>query len=135
MKIKKWITKAVVTIKPETSSKEAFHLMKSLGIRHLPVVKNGVLKGIVTDRDLRRPKISDTFKSWNDLYRLSDEISVEDIMVSPVFTITEDSLIKDAAEAMVDKRIGALPVTDKTGKLVGIITESDILRAFVAGKH
>ena len=135
MKIKKWITKAVVAVKPETSSKEAFHLMKSLGIRHLPVVKDGVLKGIVTDRDLRRPKISDVFKTWNDLYRIGDEILVEDIMVSPVLTITEESLIKDAAKAMVEHRIGALPVTNKTGKLVGIITESDILRAFVAGKH
>ena len=134
MKIKNWVTREVVTISPEASVKEAFGLMKSLGIRHLPVIKEGVLKGIVTDRDLRRPKLSDVFKTWHDLYRISDDIQVEDIMVTPVLTIREEDLIQEAAEIMVQKRIGALPVIDSRGKLAGIITESDILRAFVAVK-
>ena len=134
MKIKSWITKEVITVSPEASVKEAFGLMKSLGIRHLPVVKDGVLKGIVTDRDLRRPKISDVFQSWHELYRINDDIQVEDVMVSPVQTIREDATIQEAARLMAEKRFGALPVTDSTGKMVGIITESDILRAFVAGK-
>ena len=134
MKIKSWITREVITISPEASVKEAFGLMKSLGIRHLPVVKNGILKGIVTDRDLRRPKISDVFKTWHELYRIGDDIQVEDVMVSPVKTIAEGASVKEAAKVMVERRIGALPVTDTKGKLAGIITESDILRAFVAGK-
>ncbi len=134
MKIKDWITKEVVTVSPEASVKEAFYLMKAMGIRHLPVIKNGSLKGIVTDRDLRRPKISDIFKTWDELYKLNDEIAVEDVMVTPVLTIQEKATIKDAATLMVQKRIGAIPVTDAKGTLVGIITESDILRAFVAGK-
>ena len=135
MKIKRWITKEVLTVSPETSVKEAFGLMKSMGIRHLPVVQNGTLTGIVTDRDLRRPKISDVFRSWHDLYRINDDIQVEDVMVSPVMTVGEETSIKEAAKTMAEKRIGALPVTDSKGKLVGIITESDILRAFVAGKR
>ena len=135
MKIKSWVTKGVVTISPEASVKQAFGLMKSLGIRHLPVVKDGVLKGMVTDRDLRRPKISDVFRSWDDLYRINDDIQVEDIMVSPVLTIEEEASIREAAQIMVEKRIGALPVTDPGGKMVGIVAESDILRAFVAGKR
>ena len=134
MKIKEWITREVVTIGPEASVKEAFALLKSMGIRHLPVVKNGVLKGIVTDRDLRRPKLSDVFKSWHELYRINDEIQVEDIMASPALTIPEEATIQEAAQLMAKNRIGALPVTDKKGKLDGIITESDILRAFAAGK-
>ena len=134
MKIKSWITREVITISPEASVKEAFGLMKALGIRHLPVVKNGILKGIVTDRDLRRPKISDVFKTWHELYRIGDDIQVEDVMVSPVKTIAEGASVKEAAKVMVERRIGALPVTDTKGKLAGIITESDILRAFVAGK-
>lgn len=135
MKIKNWITREVITIQPEASVKEAFMLLKSMGIRHLPVVKGGVLKGIVTDRDLRRPKLSDVFKSWDHLYRINDEIQVEDIMVSPALTIPEEATIREAAEIMAKNRIGALPVTDKKGKLDGIITESDILRAFAAGKR
>ncbi len=134
MKVKNWITKEVITIPPEASVKEAFGLMKSLGIRHLPVAKNGFLKGIVTDRDLRRPKISDVFKTWDELYRISDDIQVEDVMVSPAITVGEEASIKEAAQIMAQKRIGALPVTDSKGTMVGIITESDVLRAFVAGK-
>ena len=135
MKIKDWITREVVTIGPEASVKEAFGLLKSMGIRHLPVVKEGRLKGIVTDRDLRRPKISDVFKSWDELYRLNDEIQVQDIMVAPAVTISEETTIQEAAKVMAQKRIGALPVTDKNGKLSGIISESDILRAFASGRR
>jgi len=135
MKIKDWITREVVTIGPEASVKQAFALLKSMGIRHLPVVKDGVLKGIVTDRDLRRPKLSDVFKTWDELYRINDEIQVEDIMAAPVLTLPEDAAIKEAAKLMAQNRIGALPVTDKKGKLAGIITESDILRAFASDKQ
>lgn len=134
MKIKDWITKEVVTIGPEASVKEAFRLMKSLGIRHLPVVRNGDLLGMVTDRDLRRPKLSDVFQSWNEAYRLNDEIQVEDVMTTPVVTVKLDDTVQAAAQKMVEKRIGALPVTDTKGKLAGIIAESDVLRAFVVGK-
>ena len=134
MKIKEWITRETVTLPPEASVKEAFMLLKSMGIRYLPVVKNGILKGIVTDRDLRRPKLSDVFKSWDQIYRINDEIQVEDIMASPAITISEEATLQEAAKIMAKNRIGALPVTDKKGKLDGIITESDILRAFAAGK-
>ena len=135
MKIKEWITREVVTVSPETSVKQAFGLMKSMGIRHLPVVKDGVLKGMVTDRDLRRPKVSDVFKSWHELYRINDEIQVEDVMISPVITIGEDAVLKEAAKKMVENRVGALPVVDSKGKMVGVVAESDLLRAFVAGKQ
>jgi acetoin utilization protein AcuB len=134
MKIKEWITHEVVTINPEASVKEAFALLKSMGIRHLPVVKNAKLYGIVTDRDLRRPKISDVFLEWDELYQINDAIQVEDIMAAPAITISEDSTIKEAAKIMAQNRIGALPVTNKKGTLAGIITESDILRAFASGK-
>lgn len=134
MKIEDWITQEVVTIGPEASVKEAFRLMKSLGIRHLPVVRNGDLLGMVTDRDLRRPKLSDVFRSWDEAYRLNDEIQVEDVMTTPVVTVKLDDTVQTAAQTMVEKRIGALPVTDTQGKLAGIIAESDVLRAFVVGK-
>lgn len=135
MKIKQWITHEVVTIEPETSVREAFGKMKSLGIRHLPVVREGKLLGMVTDRDLRRPKISDVFKTWEELYQISDDIQVEDVMTTPVVTVHEEDTVQKAAQLMVDKRIGGLPVLNADGKLAGIIVESDILRAFVAGKR
>jgi acetoin utilization protein AcuB len=133
MKVKECVTQQVMTIAPEATTKEAFGTMKSLGIRHLVVVRHGRIVGIVTDRDLRRPKVADVFKSWEELYRISDEFHVEDIMSSPVTTIAEGADIKQAAQILVEKRIGALPVTDAAGTLTGIITDLDLLRALIAG--
>lgn len=132
MKVKDCITQQVVTIGPEATAKDAFALLKSLKIRHLVVVKDGVIEGIVTDRDLRRPHASEIFKSWDQLYRISDEFQVEDIMTSPVATIDAQADVKEAAKIMVERRIGALPVTDAHRGLAGIITEIDLLKALIA---
>ena len=132
MKVLACITRNIVTISPHASAKEAFGLMKSMGIRHLIVVENRIAVGIVTDRDLRRPHVADEFKSWDQLYRISDEFQVEDIMSTPITTIEEHADIKEAAKAMVQRRIGALPVTARNKELVGIITETDLLKALIA---
>ena len=131
MKVRDCITREVITVTPQTSTKEAFGLMKSLGIRHLVVVDGEVIVGIVTDRDLRRPKVSDVFKSWHELYRVSEQFEVEDAMNSPVYTIDANADIREAARIMVNRRIGALPVTDPHHGLYGIITETDLLKALV----
>lgn len=132
MKVKDCITKEVITVSPYRPAKDAFLLMKSMGIRHLVVVEEGVVVGIITDRDFRRPKAAELFKSWDALYRLSDEFQVEDLMSSPVTTIDAQADIKEAAEIMVENRIGALPVTDPHHGLAGIITETDLLKALAA---
>ena len=105
--------------------------MKSMGIRHLVVVKEGVVLGVVTDRDLRRPKVAEVFHSWDEIYRLSDEFDVEDVMISPVKTIDATADIREAAALMVKHKIGALPVTDAHHGLAGILTETDALRALI----
>lgn len=134
MKVKDWVTDKVLTIHPHTSAKEAFGMMKSLGIRHLVVTDGDDVLGIVTDRDLRRPRISDVFKSWDTLYRLSDQFQVEDLMSAPVTTVKESASITSAARLLVKKRISALPVITAKGKLRGILTDTDVLRAFISGK-
>jgi len=131
MQVKECVTSEVVTIDPDMSTKQAFALIKSLRIRHLVVVKEGVILGIVTDRDLRRPKIADVFKSWHDLYRVSDDFQVGDIMSTPVTTVDAEADVKEAARLMVEKRIGALPVTSAHKGLAGIITDFDLLRALI----
>ena len=136
MKIKDWMTSKVLTVSPGTSVKEAFKIMKKNGFRHLPVVKNDKLVGFVTDRDLRRPDIADVFKEWNDLYRLSDDLHVEDVMVSKVVSCKPDEDLAKVAVQVIDKHIGAMPVVDPADKtkLVGIITVFDFLRAFAQGR-
>ncbi len=132
MKVREWMSRRPTTVGPDVTVKEAFWLMKTKGIRHLPVVENGRLRGIVTDRDLRRPRLADTFRSWHELYRISDEFTVADIMISPVLIIEPEAPVRRAAEIMVRKKIGALPVVDRQGSFVGILTETDILKAFIA---
>lgn len=132
MRVKDLVTSEVVTVAPGATAKEAFRQMKSLGIRHLVVVAHDQIVGIVTDRDLRRPKVADMFRSWEEAYRISDEFQVEDIMTSPVFTIAADADVKDAAKLMVQHRIGALPVLGADQRLAGVITESDLLRALIS---
>jgi acetoin utilization protein AcuB len=132
MKVKDWMTREVVTVSPEMSVKEAFLLMKKHHFRHLPVVKKDKLVGFVTDRDLRRPAISDVFKEWNDLYRLSDEIHVEDVMIADVMKVTPDMDLKAGAAIVLKKKIGALPVVEGD-RIVGIITIYDFLKALVEG--
>lgn len=133
MKIKDWMSSPVVTVTPQTSVKEAFKIMKKNGFRHLPVVKGEKLVGFVTDRDLRRPDIADVFKEWNDLYRLSDELHVEDVMITKVVSCLPDDDLAKVAFTVVDKHIGATPVVDPIDKtkLIGIITVYDLLRAMV----
>jgi len=133
MKIRDWMTSVVVSVAPDTSVKEAFLVMKTNGFRHLPVVKSGKLVGFVTDRDLRRPQLSDVFREWNELYRISNDIHVEDVMITDVVAVTPETDLVQAASILVEKKIGAVPVVDEEGSktLVGIITIYDFLKALV----
>jgi acetoin utilization protein AcuB len=131
MKVKDWMTSKVVTVSPDMSVKKAFALMKQNGFHHLPVVRADKPIGIVTDRDLRRPNISDVFKEWDQLYRLSEDIAVEDVMTTPAITVTPDTDLLTAASMLIERKINALPVVNGQGKLVGIVTTVDLLKAFV----
>lgn len=131
MKVKDWMTTKVEAVTLETSVRKAFGLMKKHGFHHLPVIKGDKLVGIVTDRDLRRPGISDVFKEWDHLYRLSEDISVEDVMTTPVITVTPETDVVTAASTLVENKFNALPVVDAKGKIIGIITTIDFLKALV----
>jgi acetoin utilization protein AcuB len=111
--------------------KTAFSLLKKHRIRQLPVIKDGILIGIVTDRDIRRPELPDVFLSRNQPYKLEDNVGVGDIMTMEVLTVNEDTPIVEAANLLIKHKINGLPVISKDGKLSGIITTSDILGAFV----
>jgi len=120
-----------IIVEPETGVKSAFLLLKKHRIRQLPVVKDGVLIGIVTDRDFRKPELPHSFLSSDDVYKLEDRFTVGDIMTMEVITVTEDTTIDEAARLQVEHKINGLPVVSKNGRLIGIITTSDILGAFV----
>ena len=134
MKIEPWMKHPVITVKPLDSARHAREIMEEHRINQLPVVVDGRLRGIVTDRDLR-----DAFPSALEHGRRrtrsphSDPaaVPVEDIMTANVLTLGPTDLVADAARVMRRERVGALPIIDGT-RLVGILTRSDVLGAFAA---
>jgi CBS domain-containing protein len=126
------MTSPVMTISPFTSITSAHQIMKEKGIRRLPVVDDDGLVGIVTLGDVREASPSDatTLSIW-ELNYLWSQLTVEKIMTRKVFSVAPDESILAAAQLMLDQKVSGLPVLDKTGKLVGMITESDIFRMLV----
>jgi len=121
----------VVTIQSDTTLPEAIRLAAQRGIRHLPVLEEGKLVGLVSDRDLKRAMASSaTSLEVHGSTYLLDKVRVREIMARAVITITPLFPIEEAARLMVQERIGALPVTE-AGDLVGIVTETDLLELFV----
>lgn len=121
----------VVTIEPATSLAEAVRLAQQRGIRHLPVLDGNDLVGIVSDRDLKRAMASPaTSLSAHELRYLLDRVRVGEIMTRAVITTGPMLALEEAARVMVREKISALPVTEM-GRLVGIVTETDVLDVFV----
>ncbi|MBP1765010.1 MAG: guaB 2 [Firmicutes bacterium] len=106
--------------------------MRTHKFRRLPVVDNGRLVGIVTDRDLREVSASPaTTLSIFELNYLLAKMLVKDIMKRNVITIPAEATIEEAALIMYNNRIGGLVVVDETGNVAGVLTETDIFKSFV----
>ena len=125
------MTREVYTIQPEDTILAVTQLMRRRSIRHVPVVEDGILVGIVTDRDVKRAAPS--------LLSGGDQTDYEDVMRSTLvsrimtrepFTVTVSATIRTAVRLMVENRIGALPVMEEK-RLVGIITGYDLLKEFL----
>jgi acetoin utilization protein AcuB len=131
MLVEKRMKSDPITVGPQDSFRHAMNLVRQRGIRHLPVVDGGRLVGIVTDRDIRQASPSPaTSLEMHELHYLLEKVKVCDIMTAKVITVTPETPIEEAARLMLHHRIGSLPVL-RGPELVGIITETDILRAFV----
>jgi CBS-domain-containing membrane protein len=127
--VRQWMTSPAVTITSAWSIPSAFSLMKEMGIRHLPVVDNGKLVGIVTLSDILEAEPSDatTLSVW-ELSYLWNKLTVETVMTRNVFTISPDAPILDAVQMLLDHKFRGLPVVDKAGELVGFLSEIDVYR-------
>jgi acetoin utilization protein AcuB len=131
--VRDWMTADPITVGADTSLPEAHQIMVSEEIRRLPVVdEQGHLVGIVTLGDVRgaQPSPATSISIWEMNYLLSS-LTVSRIMTPDPTTIHPDQTIGEAARVMLENRISGLPVTDLDGRLVGIITESDIFSMVV----
>ena len=125
--VKDSMTQRVVVFSPETTAAEALALCRERRIRHLPVLEEGRLAGIVSDRDLRSaaPALGDPGRA-----SVLEKIRLSEVMSREAVTARPDDPIEEAANRMREKRIGCLPVVEE-GALVGILTSSDVMEALV----
>jgi len=129
--VDKWMTRDVITVPPHEKIIDAFELMQGRGIRHLPVIEDGELKGLVTDRDIRLALIPSPLSTPDDrMYHLGALERVDEIMATDLITVAPTTTIEEAAKLMAQYKIGAVPVVGQ-GKLVGILTETDVLAVFI----
>jgi acetoin utilization protein AcuB len=128
MRIRDMMTKNPITVESEALVWDAQKIMKENNIRRLPVVDKGKLVGIITKHDLLEASPSPaTSLSIFELNYLLSKMKVKDIMKKNYVTITPDTPFEEALRLGQEKKIGSFPVVDN-GKLVGITTESDIIR-------
>src|SRR5678815_5149893 len=123
------MTAKPITIDPEMPMLQARQRMADARIRHLVVVDDARVVGIVTDRDIRLnlPSPATSLSVW-ELNYLLPQLTVGGVMSKTVIVVEPDRPVAEAARIMMDHKIGALPVVEE-GRLVGIITESDFVRA------
>jgi acetoin utilization protein AcuB len=121
-RVEEVMTREVVALAPDHSFQEAITLVARHRFRHLLVVNaNQHLAGVISDRDLLRFMIREP--RW-------DTATVADVMKTDPITVPPETSISTAISTMLTRRINCLPVVDETGRLVGILTSTDLLRAF-----
>ncbi len=131
MYVSDWMTKKVFIVEPDSYLSDALTLMKEKGIKHVPVVKGGKLKGVVSDRDIKEYSPSKaTSLDIYELHYILANTKIQEVMTAKVVTLAPDTPVEEAAMVLMDRNIGCLPVVDKGG-LVGIISDKDIYRALV----
>ena len=137
--VRDWMTENLVTLSPEASVAEALTLCRKRRIRHIPILDEGRLVGIVSDRDLRdaSPALGDPERA-----RILQEIRVADVMSREVITVDPQDSIENAAQQMYELKIESLPVVSEGAvagagstvaeeEVLGIVTSSDVMRALV----
>ena len=117
MRVYEVMTRDVETVKPAVLASEAKNRMRQKNIHHLVVTQGSGLRGVVSERDLGGPKLPKTLGKW----------TVEDLMTSPVITVTSRTPVRRAAALMKGRSIGSLVVTSANGKVAGIVTVADLL--------
>jgi acetoin utilization protein AcuB len=127
------MTKNPLTVSLDMPVVDARRMMLEHRIRHLLVMDGTRLAGIVTDRDIRLnlPSPATSLSVWEINYLLA-RMTVSSVMTKAVITVDPGRDAQDAARIMLDHKIGALPVVD-AGTVVGIMTETDVMRAFAVG--
>jgi acetoin utilization protein AcuB len=133
MKVEDSMYTVPITVFPEDLVRTARQRLREHRIRHLPVVTEGnMLVGIITDRDIRQAGASDEpHLAEHELTYLLEKMTVQELMTRQVVTIDRQASVVEAAQILLTQRFGCLPVVRANNTLEGIITVTDLLRAYV----
>jgi acetoin utilization protein AcuB len=125
------MSRPVISVSPDAPINDVLAMFKKEHIRRAPVIKEGKLVGIVSERDLLNasPSSVTTLSVWELNYLIS-KVKVKNVMSRKVITVSKDTPIEEAARIMADKKIGGLPVVDGE-RVVGVITETDLFKVFL----
>jgi acetoin utilization protein AcuB len=133
MHVKDYMHTELVTVTPDDPMPVAYQRMRESGRRHLPVVTGQhTLVGVLSDRDVRQAGASDAPPmAEHELHYLLDKLCVRDVMTTKVVTVRGSTLLTDAGQLFLETKVGCLPVVRDDQTLEGIITVTDLLRAYV----
>jgi acetoin utilization protein AcuB len=125
------MTSQVTSVPSDSSVLKAFQILAELNVRHLPVVDDGELVGMLSDRDLRELGVHRLFDpDQGEAAEALQRLAVADVMSADVVTIEPTTTLREIVDCMIDAKVGALPVTDgHTAALLGIVSYVDVLRA------
>jgi acetoin utilization protein AcuB len=133
MLVKYWMRKDVIPIEASASMQEAIEHMKENQTALLPVTKNGVLVGVLTDRDIKRASASDaTTLDVHELTYLVAKIKVAEIMTKNPVTVPPDFTLEETAAVLLKSKISGVPVVASNGNILGIITQMEIFKALMS---
>ena len=131
-RVSDFMTKNPVTAEPSDRISEVLDLMRLHNIHRIPVVNSkDELKGLITEGMIAGQGNSATSLSIHELNYLLSKTDVKTVMAKHVISIHENNLMEEAAEKMLDEDIGCLPVLNEQDKVVGILTQNDIFKAFL----
>lgn len=120
--VRDYMTQKPKVVSPDEDINVVFNKLNDSRIRQAPVVDNGKLVGIITDRDLRMALVDNS---------INPGLTVKNVMVEDPITISEETKIEEAAQIIIDKKINALPVVNNNHELKGVLTTTDIVSGFI----
>ncbi len=132
MKLEDIMTRRVVTLEMDDTLEVVKEIFENTRFHHLPIVKNGKLRGIISDRDFARhisPFISTLSERTQDVNTLKKK--VHQVMSRDLITASRETSIKDATQILLKTNVSCLPITSEDGILEGIVTMRDLLRALL----
>lgn len=125
-----FMTPDPITLEPEDSLMRAVEVMRLRGIRRIPIVLADMLVGLLVEGDLKRAEPSTLSESQEEFNRVMEETPISRIMIQNPITVTASTPLAEAAQTLHTTKYGALPVVED-GRVVGIVTDNDLLRALV----